>query len=287
MNPNVTTTGSTNQYYVFNHPTGALQPYSETAGPRPTEVEAATTLIQQMSGMGFSHPECKPILMRLISLYNDMAERPEDWLLLAGQDEFSACYPKLNQWINSKLDFLDHDQVFKLAFVSGHFGEYQSAQGSSRSVEETRRGFFRRYFQQEGKENGLKKLDLLNSLGILKASQVSKLMEASFEGHSELEQITATKEPIQFDFAGVFKIVTQASAEWKSLAYRLGEPINHSYVEKLSKDCLGSCQKAMLTMLNDFALHGRAEYELIAPLERMGKNNLAQKLNRYLLSGRS
>ncbi|WP_257263465.1 death domain-containing protein [Endozoicomonas sp. ONNA2] len=283
MNP---THGATHQYHAFgpNHPTGAPPPYSESATPRPTEVEAARTLMNQMSGMGFSHPECKPILVRLIGLYNALAERTEDKLLLAAQDEFSACYPKLNHWINSNLVFLRDNQVFELAFVSGRLSEYQNAQVNSNSVDQTRTDFFRRYFQQEGTTNGLQKLGLLGSLDILYATQHAS-MYATYQGRPELELITATQETIKFDFAGVFKIVTEVSAEWRWLARGLGN--DEPYIKKVFSDCKGSCQKAVLTVVNDFALHGGTEYELIPALERMDKNRLAQKLNLYLQSGRS
>lgn len=269
-----------------NPATAAPPPYSPfPVEPQLSVGQAATLAFNKLHEVGYDPRNRKPILECMIRIHNAMAENSADRLVLAEQDDFTARYPKLDKWIETKLAFLDIRKVIQFAFVSGHLSEYYEAEDFCRGkVDETRIDFFRRYFSQEGKDAGVAKLDLLESTNIIYQKDIACLYKA-YDGCTYLEPITASEESVvfsQFNFPVAFRVLSDACTQWKDVARKMLEIFSEDYVRKIETECKGNVTKAMLTVLHKIACSGKQTNELVNVLTNIGRKDLSEKLEEAL-----
>lgn len=277
-----------------NSPANAPPPYSlfpdQPQQPRVTEGDAADLVLRYLANdLGYDQRNRTSVLERVIRIHNAMAENAADQLVLAGQDDFAAKFPKLNQWIDKKLSFLNHNQLMEFAFASGHFNEYSQAHEYNRgNLKSTITDFFQRYFSQEGLDSGVTKLDLLQSTNILyqNSEQLAKFTEV-YSDVSCLEVIKAMEESADssnFNFPAALPIARNIGISWRIFTISLGHPFNSNYADQTYNNCGRNILKTMLTILHDFSLHGRPTEDLIDKLTPtfIGRTDLSEGLAKAL-----
>ena len=259
--------------------------------PRVTEVEAARSMLDGVAKLGYDQLNRGSVLRYAIQIHN--LENPADQIVLAEQDFFTVRFPKLHQWIDQKLSFLEPDQVFEFAFASSHLSEYSHAQERCRgNPDETRIEFFHRYFCQEGLDAGVKKLQLLKTTNIIYKCQESQLKEVSLDSQQcleqleQLEQIGVTEDSADlshFNFPAALPIAKGVACEWKKFT-RLLRVSDSKYVDTIDKKYPGDVSKAMLTVLHEFACRGGHTRQLVEKLQHpvLGRIDLALSLGEAL-----
>ncbi|MBO9496899.1 hypothetical protein J7438_22830 [Thalassotalea sp. G20_0] len=270
-----------NDYSAEPPPAYSQYPERQSAG------QATTFVYNKLSEVSHDASFRKEILKRVIEVHNTMVENSADRLELVWQNDFTARYPKLDKWIEKKLAFLDNRELINFAFASSHLEEYYQAEDfCPGKVDKIRIDFFRRYFSLEGKNNGMKKLNLLESTEIIFQRKIASL-RAALQDEPYLEPIAASEQPpycSQFNFPVALKVIGDASSNWKALARTMCEIFPRDEVDKIDSECIGNVTKALLTVLNKIACSGKRTEELVDVLKQIGRTDISERLQKALQS---
>ena len=226
----------------------------------------------------------KRIIERVIILFNASAPSLSDRIVLANSESFGAHHPRLNQLIK-KLDFITRDRVGHFAFVCGLYSQYCEAKTSSGSPAQAKIAFFQNYFQIEGSDAGIAKLDLFKSCDILYPKDQEKLT-AILDGVDVECLPDRLAEPVnpQFDYQlvytnvarklghhnGLYRKLKLSEVEFRSLREQAGDKEDRS---------------DLLIMLHEAAQRGKTAADLLQPLIDISRKDLSEELAKALRAG--
>lgn len=282
MNSNV---GSGVPYPQSGNSRAAPPVYTPFAvGEQQNPVDIAKRMYRSIEHM--PGPQKKEIVMRLIAIHN-ASTTLNDQISLPEQDDFKAQYPKLNQWIENKLNFLEYEQIAAFAFVSGHFSEFKQAKYSfPTNTDKMRCEFFRNYFQKEGCGQGVQKLDSMRDCSILYAAGLEKLDRAMSAFDVEpIEEASEQSAESLFDYPLVYKIIgRKLNSTSRDLSFIFGE---YELFDQVKHEYPNKSEIQVMATLHFLACTGIKTDDLIKALKDCGRVDLGNKLERALQVGRS
>lgn len=223
----------------------------------------------------------KSVFERAIRIYNASAPTPADQILLAKPAGFSELYPKLDQLIK-KLEFISTSSVGCFAFACGLYSEYCEIKTTAETAQR-KTAFFQKYFEIEGSDAGIAKLQRFKSCDILyrpdqeKLSRVLENIDVECLPANPVESVNAN-----FDFPLVLKkVINHFGAFSITFACKLG--FHGGELENL----LGvvgksESQSKNLILFHTFAKQGHGTDELLKPLGEISRNDLKLNLKKAL-----
>ena len=223
----------------------------------------------------------KSVFERAIRIYNASVPTPADQILLAKPAGFSELYPKLDQLIK-KLEFISNSSVGCFAFACGLYSEYCEIKTTAETAQR-KTAFFQKYFEIEGSDAGIAKLQRFKSCEILFLPDQEKLNTVL--ENIDVECLPAT--PVEsvnpnFDYPLVLKtVVNQIGGFQISFYGRLGFS---SYQIESLRGVVGKSESRSdhLIMLHTFAKQGHGTDELLEPLGLCSRNDLKLSLKKAL-----
>lgn len=252
----------------------------------PNPQSQALSDVQLASGMLAMIPHLSPkrkknVLERVIMIHNACAPTPADQILLAKPAGFSELYPKLDQLIKD-LQFLPYQSIGCFAFACGLYSEYCEIKTTTETAQR-KTAFFQKYFEIEGSDAGITKLQRFKSCDILFPSDQKKL--TTVLDNAGVESLPAT--PVEsvnpnFDYPLVLEIVVnQMGAFDIRFAGSLG--FSGDRLERL-RGVVGKYepQSDYLIVLHTFAQQGHRTGALLKSLELSGRVDLKEELKRAL-----
>ncbi len=243
------------------------------------EVRLANDMLEMIAHLSFKGK--KSVLQRAIRILNASAPTQADQILLAKPAGFSELYPKLDQLIKD-LDFISNSSVGCFAFACGLYSEYCEIQTTAES-DQRKTAFFQKYFEIEGTDPGITKLQRFKSCDILFPSDQKKLDTVLDNIHVEFLPATPVESVNpNFDYPLVLEIVVnQMGAFDLHFAARLGFVSDR--LERL-RGVVGKrgSQSDYLIVLHTFAQQGHRTGALLKPLELCGRMDLKEDLKRAL-----
>lgn len=223
----------------------------------------------------------KSIIKRMIVMFNASAPTLSDRIVLADAEGFAEQYPRLNQLIKD-LDFIPRARVGYFAFVCGLYSEYCEAKTSSRSVMQARIAFFQKFFQLEGSDAGIAKLELFKTCDILYPKDKEKLTAILDAVDVEYLPVTSAG-PVnpQFDYQLVYTKVVNKLGNHNSLFHKL--ELSDEEFERLCEQAgEQEGRSELLIMLHEVAQRGKTAADLLQPLKDISRTDLSQGLAKAL-----
>ena len=225
----------------------------------------------------------KGILERVIRMLNASAPTQADQILLAKPADFSVLYPKLDKLIKD-LNFIPKENVGCFAFACGLYSQYCEIKTTTDTVEHRKAAFFQKYFEIEGSDAGISKLQRFKSCDILPYPSDLERLDKVLK-NIDVECLRAT--PVEsvnpdFDYPLVFKtVVNKMGAFSKIFALRL--EFSSDEIEQL-RGVVGKkeSQSDYLIVLHAFAQRGKRTDDLLKPLEMESRNDIKVELKRAL-----
>ena len=248
------------------------------------EVRLANDILEMIAHL--SSERKKSVLQRVIRIHNACAPTQTDQILLAKPAGFSELYPRLDQLIK-KLEFISNSSVGYFAFACGLYSEYCEIKTTAESAQR-KTAFFQKYFEIEGSDAGIAKLQRFKSCDILFPSDLEKLNRVL--DNVDVECLPAT--PVEsvnpnFDYPLVLAIVVNNMGGFDiRFAGNLG--FNGDQLERLN-GVVGKqeSQSGYLIMLHTFAQQGHSTGALLDPLELSSRRDLKENLKKALETRRA
>ena len=248
------------------------------------ELVQANAMLAIISHLPFESK--KSVFERAIRIYNASAPTPADQILLAKPAGFSELYPRLDQLIK-KLEFIPNSSVGCFAFACGLYSEYCEIKTTAESAQR-KTAFFQKYFEIEGSDAGIAKLQRFKSCDILFPSDLEKLNRVL--DNVDVECLPAT--PVEsvnpnFDYPLVLAIVVNNMGGFDiRFAGNLG--FNGDQLERLN-GVVGKqeSRSGYLIMLHTFAQQGHSTGALLDPLESSSRRDLKENLKKALETRRA
>ena len=236
-----------------------------------------------MPDMNAGLPPQTSITDRMVLASDASAPNPRGPVLPTKPADFSVLYPKLDQLIKD-LRFVHHDAVGKFAFACGLYSEYCQIRRDTEGLAEGKAAFFRKYFEIEGSDAGIKKFQLFRSCGIFYKPQQDEL-DRVLEKNVKVESLLGTQVKTvnhDFDFQLAFEHVANKMGTLDEFfAFKLG--FKDAELADLCSQRPGeeSRSKPMI-VLHTFAQRGGRTGDLLQPLVDVGRTDLKQKLEKAL-----
>lgn len=244
-----------------------------------SEIRLAQTMLRMIEDQPLVNQ--KSIIKRVITMFNASAPTQSDRIVLANAESFAEQYPRLNKLIND-LNFIPRARVGYFAFVCGLYSQYCEAKTSTRSVTQARVAFFQNFFQLEGTDAGIAKLELFKSCDILCPNDKKQLTAVLDGVNVECLPVTLA-EPVnpQFDYQLVYAEVVNRLCNHNDLYLEL--KLSDEEFEKLCEEAgEKEGRSELLVMLHEVAQRGKTAADLLQPLINISRRDLSEGLAKAL-----
>lgn len=270
--------------YACGAPDSPRPPAYSEVDPNPQhqacrEVDLANAMLEKIGHLSLENK--KSVLKRAIAIHNACAPTPADQILLAKPAGFSELYPKLDQLIK-KLEFISNSSVGCFAFACGLYSQYCEIKTTAETAQR-KTAFFQKYFEIEGSDAGIAKLQRFKSCDILyrpdqeKLSRVLENIDVECLPANPVESVKPN-----FDYPLVLKTVVNHLGGFDIIfAGRLGFT-SHQIEGLRGVVGRGESRSLHLIVLHTFAKQGHSTDELLEPLGLCSRNDLKLSLKKAL-----
>ena len=218
---------------------------------------------------------------RVVTASDASATNPGDSISQTKPADFSVLYPKLDQLIKN-LKFVPNDDIGRFAFACGLYPEYCEIKTTT-YWPQRRAAFFQKYFEIEGSDAGIIKLQLFNSCDIFyrpnqeKLSAVLENIDVEYLPGAPVKTVNS-----DFDFQLAFKHVANKMGVLDDFfARRLGFK-QEELEEMISRMGNREARSDTMIVLDNFAQRGGRTVDLLKPLVDARRTDLKEKLAKAL-----
>ena len=248
------------------------------------QAESGVDRAKSMPDVNAGLPTQTSITDRVVTASDASAANPGGAISQTKPADFSVLYPRLDQLINDLL-FISTDDLGRFAFACGLYSEYCQIRRDTKGLANGKAAFFRKYFEIEGSDAGIKKFQLFRSCGIFYKPQQDKL-DSVLEKNVEVESLPGTQVKTvypDFDFQLAFEHVANKMGTLNdAFVFKLGFKDDAELADLDSQRPGEESRSKTMIVLQAFAQRGGRTVDLLKPLEYGDRTDLKQKLEKAL-----